>query len=109
MQLVNPTTASGVDPLSELIGSIYDGVLEQPPWGTMLTRLRTALRANWAVLILRPPLNGALALMVNAGPDGIGFAPEHLRTVQAFSQDPMFNPLEHSGALRSQVHLALDG
>ena len=92
MHLANSeSTPSNADQLSELIGAVYDGAMEHPPWGSMLTKLRTALRANWTALILRPPMNGALAQIINAGPDGIGFAPEHLRTPEAFALDPMVN------------------
>ena len=91
MQLVNTEDVRNADQLSELIGAVYDGAMEQPPWGAMLTKLRTALRANWTALILRPPMNGALAQIINAGPGGIGFAPEHLRTAEAFAIDPMVN------------------
>jgi len=89
MHLLDSHPLPGASLIGELIGSVYDGVLEQPPWGTMLTKLRSALQANWAVLILRPPRNGALAQMVNAGPKGIGLASERVRTAQAFSQDLM--------------------
>jgi len=55
--------------LSELVGMIYEGPLEQVPWKSALDLIRRYLRANYVTLILRPPAPGQPALMVNAAGD----------------------------------------
>lgn len=52
---------------SELIGDIYDGLLEAIPWQKVLNRMRTELQANYVTLILRSPKPGDTGLMVNVG------------------------------------------
>ncbi|MDH4558476.1 helix-turn-helix transcriptional regulator [Pseudomonas sp. BN417] len=57
-----------LDDLSQLIEQIYEGAGEELPWQRSLEQLRTALRANYATLILRPSAPGDPGFMVNAGP-----------------------------------------
>lgn len=57
-----------LDELSRLIEQLYEGASEELPWQSSLEQLRTALRANYVTLILRPSLPGDPGFMVNAGP-----------------------------------------
>jgi len=73
---------------SELVGAIYQGPLEPIPWGTVLGQLRTLLRVNWAILILRPASITHPALLIRDG----GHGPEVYSTgythFQSFTLDP---------------------
>jgi DNA-binding CsgD family transcriptional regulator len=89
MQAVSASPIVSAAQVSELIGAVYDGVLEQPPWGSLLAMLRVPLRASWTALIVRPPIKGALAQIVNAGPEGIGVAEEKFRSQASFDLDVM--------------------
>lgn len=72
----------------ELVGAIYQGPLEAIPWGTVLGLLRILLRANWAILILRPASITQPALLIRDG----GHGPEVYSTgythFQSFTLDP---------------------
>ncbi|WP_178119535.1 helix-turn-helix transcriptional regulator [Pseudomonas sp. SCB32] len=60
-------TAISLDDLSDLIDLIYEGATEPLPWQQSLERLREALGASYATLILRPTRPDAPGFMVNAG------------------------------------------
>lgn len=60
-------TDISLDGLSALIDLIYEGATEALPWQQSLERLREALGASYATLILRPAKPGAPGFMVNAG------------------------------------------
>src|SRR5579859_7735288 len=47
--------AFGLAALDRLLGAIYEGPMESPPWQTGLQLLRDALHASHVTLILRPP------------------------------------------------------
>lgn len=53
--------------LDSLIGAIYEGPTESPPWGKALDLIRSRLNAMHATLILRPPSDEESGVMVNAG------------------------------------------
>ncbi|MES2257442.1 MAG: helix-turn-helix transcriptional regulator [Pseudomonadota bacterium] len=65
--MMNPIATFPLDKFSELVGSVYDGLLEPIPWEKCLTRLRGLLDANFVTLILRQPRAGDHGLMVNVG------------------------------------------
>lgn len=65
MKTVAPVIS--LDVFTDLIGAVYDGLLETIPWQKCLTRMRTELQANYVTLILRPPRAGDHGLMVNVG------------------------------------------
>lgn len=52
--------------LDALIYSIYQGALEERSWQTFLNRLRDAVSANYATLLLRPPREGDAGVVLNA-------------------------------------------
>lgn len=54
-------------PLDRLIGAIYEGPMESPPWHTALQLMRETLRAGHVTLILRPPTNESAGIMINTG------------------------------------------
>ena len=56
-----------LETFSELVGAIYDGLLETVPWQKILSRMRSELGANYVTLILRSPRPGDHGLMVNVG------------------------------------------
>src|SRR5712692_7118403 len=56
-----------LETFSELVGAIYDGLLETIPWQKILGRMRSELGANYVTLILRSPRPGDQGLMVNVG------------------------------------------
>jgi DNA-binding CsgD family transcriptional regulator len=77
--------------LSELIGTVYQGVLEHVPWSTFLWRMRGLLGANWVTLILRPPSTASQARIINAGPTGVTIAEGQWTSFNIFAIDPMVN------------------
>jgi DNA-binding CsgD family transcriptional regulator len=54
--------------LDRLLGAIYEGPLENPPWQTALGLLRDGLRAEHVTLMLRPPSPDSSGVMINTGP-----------------------------------------
>ncbi|HEU0196443.1 MAG TPA: helix-turn-helix transcriptional regulator [Nevskiaceae bacterium] len=69
-----------------LIGAIYDGPLETPPWKAALELLRTALAAGHVTLMLRPPSSEGIGAAINTG----SVPPAGVRTyaTQFFAGDP---------------------
>jgi len=55
---------------STLLGNIYQGAMEQVPWGKALEQIRRQLNANYVTLILRSPAIDRPGLMVNASEHG---------------------------------------
>lgn len=49
-----------------LLRSVYQGPLDDPLWHTFLTRLREAVAASFATLVLRPPREGEPGVVLNA-------------------------------------------
>lgn len=56
-----------IDQLDRLIGSIYDGPMESPPWQTAMQLLRERLKAGHVTLMLRPPSTDSAGIMLNIG------------------------------------------
>lgn len=56
-----------LETFSEMVGAIYDGLLEPVPWKKILNQMRSELGANYVTLILRSPRPGDHGLMVNVG------------------------------------------
>jgi DNA-binding CsgD family transcriptional regulator len=54
--------------LDKLLGAIYEGAMESPPWQTALQMLRDTLRAGHVTLMLRPPSPESAGVMINTGP-----------------------------------------
>ncbi|MFC3106556.1 helix-turn-helix transcriptional regulator [Undibacterium arcticum] len=63
----NAVTNFPLETFSELVGAIYDGLLETIPWQKILGRMRSELGANYVTLILRSPRPGDQGLMVTVG------------------------------------------
>jgi DNA-binding CsgD family transcriptional regulator len=59
--------AFGLPALDRLLGAIYEGSMESPPWQTALQMLRDALHATHVTLILRPPSSDNTGVMINTG------------------------------------------
>ncbi len=55
---------------STLLGNIYQGPMEQVPWGKALEQIRRQLNANYCTLILRSPATDRPGLMINASEHG---------------------------------------
>lgn len=68
-----PRGAVPVDPhaeprqIGELLGLLYEGTLEQPPWQNALRMLQQRLQATHISLILRPPTAEQTGVMINIG------------------------------------------
>lgn len=54
-----------VDPL---IGAIYEGLVQSPPWHSALQLLQAELKAKHVTLMLRPPSPDSSGVMINTGP-----------------------------------------
>ena len=54
--------------LDQLLGTIYEGPMESPPWSTTLQQLREKLQAAHVTLMLRPPSPDSSGIMINTGP-----------------------------------------
>ena len=57
----------GYDKLDRLIGAIYEGPMESPPWSTALQLLREIMEASHVTLMLRPPSPESQGVMINTG------------------------------------------
>lgn len=53
--------------VDRLIGAIYEGPMESPPWKSALEMLRDMIGAAHTTLILRPPSSDNSGVMVNSG------------------------------------------
>lgn len=62
---VRGVTVAQVDPL---LGAIYEGATQSPPWQTALELLRVELQAKHVTLMLRPPSSDSAGIMINTGP-----------------------------------------
>jgi DNA-binding CsgD family transcriptional regulator/PAS domain-containing protein len=51
-----------------LIGSIYEGATQSPPWHSALELLKAELKAKHVTLMLRPPSPDSSGVMINTGP-----------------------------------------
>lgn len=75
-----------VDRFEQLIGAVYEGATEDPPWRSALDLLQQQLGADHIVLILRPPTADSGALMIN--PLHEDLAARQRYEQRYFSQDP---------------------
>lgn len=71
--VLKPTRTRTAQPLQleqidQLLGAIYDGPTESPPWQTAMARLREVLAAAHVTLMLRPPSSDSAGVMINTGP-----------------------------------------
>lgn len=57
----------GQSDLDKLIGDIYEGITETPPWNTALETMRSLMKAAHVTLMLRPPSPESTGVMINAG------------------------------------------
>ena len=56
------------DALNELVGALYEGPLESPPWQSGMQLLRGHMEAAHVTLMLRPPSSDNTGIMINTGP-----------------------------------------
>jgi DNA-binding CsgD family transcriptional regulator/PAS domain-containing protein len=63
----SPETPS-FEQLDTLLGALYEGPMESPPWSTALQLLRDQLSAGHVTLMLRPPSPDSTGVMINTGP-----------------------------------------
>lgn len=62
------TVAVHIDPtFSTLLGELYQGPLEEPPWQSFLASIRELLGANLVTLLLRPPSKEEQVVMLADG------------------------------------------
>ena len=64
---VDLTQSFGLEVLDDLLGALYDGPMESPPWQTALQKMRDVLKAAHVTLMLRPPEPGSSGVMINTG------------------------------------------
>ncbi|SEQ25865.1 DNA-binding transcriptional regulator, CsgD family [Solimonas aquatica] len=57
-----------LDGLDRLLGAIYEGPMESPPWQNASQLLRERLGAAHVTLMLRPPSQDGSGAMINTGP-----------------------------------------
>ena len=81
----------GLRQAGDLIGTVYQGVMERVPWSTLLWQVRGLLGANWTTLILRPPSANMPARIINAGPTGVTVEEGQWTSFNVFAMDPMTN------------------
>src|SRR5690606_9121783 len=72
--------------LLELVGLVYEGVLEAIPWTDLLEHLRQCLQANYVSLAIRSPRVGDPGLVIFAGPARPTLALNYERAL--YSLDP---------------------
>src|SRR3546814_20939823 len=69
--VLKPTRAAKplqLEQIDQLLGAIYDGATESPPWPTAMARLREVLAAAHVTLQLRPPSYDRAGVMLNTDP-----------------------------------------
>lgn len=66
--LPGASKAADLAQLDGLLGAIYEGPTESPPWNSALQLLRDTLLAAHVTLILRPPSPDSAGVMINTGP-----------------------------------------
>jgi DNA-binding CsgD family transcriptional regulator/PAS domain-containing protein len=54
--------------IDALVGALYEGPLESPPWQSAMQLLRGHLNAAHVTLMLRPPSSDNTGIMINTGP-----------------------------------------
>lgn len=73
--------------IDQLLGSIYEGPMESPPWSCALQMLQEHLKAKHVTLMLRPPSPDSSAVMINSGPvttQGVESYSSHFFTLDPF-------------------------
>lgn len=60
-------TPVSLDDYDRLLGALYQGALESPPWQAALQLLRDRLHAAHVTLMLRPPSPESTGVMINTG------------------------------------------
>lgn len=86
---------------SELIGTIYQGALEEVPWQTFLATFRELMGAHLVTLLLRPPTAEGHGLMLH---DGGSISAIDSYNESLFALDPYVNlPLGEVVGLRDFV------
>ena len=65
-----PESAGGIDLalMDQLLGTLYEGPMESPPWQTALQLIRDSMNAAHVTLMLRPPSTDRTGVMINTGP-----------------------------------------
>lgn len=53
--------------LDEIVGALYQGIIESPPWRTALDLMRELMDAGHVTLMLRPPSPESTGVMINTG------------------------------------------
>jgi len=66
--LATVAKAEDLAQLDLLLGAIYEGPTESPPWNSALQMMRDTLLAAHVTLILRPPSQDSTGVMINTGP-----------------------------------------
>lgn len=61
------TRLADVERLDELLGALYEGAMESPPWSSALQKIRESLQAAHVTLMLRPPSSDSSGIMINTG------------------------------------------
>ncbi|HWU69231.1 MAG TPA: helix-turn-helix transcriptional regulator, partial [Stenotrophobium sp.] len=59
--------AADLKTLDALLGAIYEGPMESPPWNSALQMLKDTLKAAHVTLMLRPPSSDSSGIMINTG------------------------------------------
>jgi DNA-binding CsgD family transcriptional regulator len=70
MAVAGETSAPDTDfqTLDTLVGAVYEGPMESPPWQSVLQLLRDTMNAAHVTLMLRPPSADNSGIMINTGP-----------------------------------------
>ncbi len=77
--------------VDDLLGAIYEGPMESPPWQTAMEVLRGLMGAAHVTLILRPPSPDSTGIMINTGPvttQGLESYESHFFAVDPFVRLP---------------------
>jgi len=86
-----PSHTMELDPdFDLLLGTVYEGPLEQRPWQTFLREIRRLLQADVAALFLQPPsVAGRLVMLIDGGrEEGIASYEKGLFTLDPFVDLP---------------------
>jgi len=90
--------------VSQLIGLIYQGLLEPVPWTGILRWLNTAFKASWSVLVLRPAARGRASLIIQANYQEVAVSSADYTLFDIYSADPFAN-LPHNHIITPEEFL----
>ncbi|HQR03154.1 MAG: helix-turn-helix transcriptional regulator [Proteobacteria bacterium] len=77
--------------LTDLVGFVYQGVIEETLWETLLIRLQTIMNTRWISVMLDARDTDEPPIMVSISPDGVSVAQANEVGYHYFARDPFID------------------